>query len=822
MKQYKNLTDLNMNRKAMFLVILLFFSIEMPFYGKNSNKVDFPTLKVDGLVFEDLNRNGLLDLYEDYRKPIELRVKDLLSKLTTEEKTKLVNGIGMPGFDAEKMQFTPGADQGKVPGAAGGTFAIERLGIPSIIVADGPAGLRINPKRNNSTDKFYATAFPVGTALASSWNKQLIYEVGKAIGSEVKAYGVDILLGPGMNIHRNPLCGRNFEYYSEDPYLTGKIAAEMVKGVQSNGVGTSLKHFAANNQETNRMGLNVLVSERAMREIYLRGFEITVKESNPWTIMSSYNSINGTFASARKDLLTTILREEWGFKGLVMTDWFGGFNGMMSPFSPDSNTDVTKQLTAGNDLLMPGLPKQQQLLLDEINNGKIKMEDLNLNVERVLNLILQSPTMNKIPYSNKPNLTENAKIARDAAAEGIILLKNNNKTLPYTSKKGTIAVFGVTSYEYISGGTGSGDVNEAYTISLIDGLKNVGFKIDQELQKKYQPYAADLKDKELKRREKEGGILATPKRLLELELSPESINKSADLNSVAIITIGRNAGESGDRPIEDDFLLAEDEKKLINSVSESFRKKGKKVIVILNIGGVIETQSWQDKVDAILLPWQSGQESGNAVIDVLSGKVNPSGKLTMTIPVQYDDLSTSKNFIQNPNEVKYKEGIYVGYRYFDTFKVKTAYEFGFGMSYTTFQFSNLTIDENQFTDKVIVSITIKNTGKSSGKEVVQLYLSAPNTKIDKPIRELKAFSKTKNLKPGEQETITFTLDSKDLASFHSNQNAWIAEAGEYNVYVGSSSKNCENSIPFSLSNDIIVEKLTKTFIPELGFSDLNH
>ena len=472
--------------------LLICFLITTFLHGKNTSK-EFPILNIDGLKFEDLNRNGVLDIYEDYRLPMEMRVKDLLSKLTTEEKTKLVNGIGMPGFDAEKMQFTPGAYQGKVPGAAGGTFAVERLGIPNVIVADGPAGLRINPKRNEVTDTFYATAFPVGTALASSWNKELIYEVGKAIGVEVKEYGVDVLLGPGMNIHRNPLCGRNFEYYSEDPYLTGKIAAAMVNGVQFNGVGTSLKHFAANNQETNRMGLNVLVSERAMREIYLKGFEITVKESNPWTIMSSYNSINGVFASARKDLLTTILREEWGFKGVVMTDWFGGFDGMMSPFSPNSNTNVTKQLTAGNDLLMPGLPKQQQLVLAEINSGKISLEDLNRNVERILNLILKSPSMNKYNYSNKPNLIENAKIARNAAVEGIVLLKNDSNTLPYTSKKGTIAVFGVTSYEYISGGTGSGDVNEAYTISLIDGLKNAGYKIDQELQKKYQPYAAASK-----------------------------------------------------------------------------------------------------------------------------------------------------------------------------------------------------------------------------------------------------------------------------------------------------------------------------------------
>ena len=309
-----------------------------------------PTITIDGLVFSDLNQNGKLDKYEDYRLPMQDRIQDLINKMTDEEKASMLIGIGMPGFDWATMQFSTGKETAKVPGSAGGTTAIPRLGIPSAIVSDGPAGLRIKPIREEDSNTYYATAFPVGTALASTWNEVLINSVGKAMGNEVKEYGVDVLLGPGMNIHRNPLCGRNFEYYSEDPLLTGKIAAAIVSGIQSNGVGTSIKHFAANNQERNRMGVNAHVSERALREIYLRGFEITVKEAQPWTVMSSYNYLNGTYTSARKDLLTTVLRDEWGFKGLVMTDWFGGYNGFKAIMAKDAVSDVVNQLKAGNDL----------------------------------------------------------------------------------------------------------------------------------------------------------------------------------------------------------------------------------------------------------------------------------------------------------------------------------------------------------------------------------------------------------------------------------------------------------------------------------------
>ena len=831
-------------------------------WSKNSGiKIPYnnPIITINGFTFSDLNQNGKLDKYEDTRLPLEDRIKDLISKMTDDEKASMLIGIGMPGFDPTTFKFTTGGYQGKVPGAAGGTFEIKRLGIPTVVVSDGPAGIRIKPTRDNDTKTYYATAFPVGTSLASTWNTELINNVGIAIGNEVKEYGVDVLLGPGMNIHRNPLCGRNFEYYSEDPLLTGKIAASIINGIQSNGVGTSAKHFAANNQERNRMGINAHISERALREIYLRGFEITVREAQPWTIMSSYNLINGTYTSSRKDLLTTVLRNEWGFKGLVMTDWFGGYNSFMSPFSPNAVSDVTAQLTAGNDLLMPGMPSQKQAILDNMKSGKLTADVVNKDLTRILELVMRSPSMSNYKYSDMPNLKENAEVTRQAAAEGTILLKNENNTLPLSSKATALAVFGVTSYDFISGGTGSGDVNEAYSISLIDGLTNADSKsltksevnkinlknnsavelskeknapqkpttsytIDKELEALYQPYVVEQKAKEMERREKNGGLLATPKRIVELELSNEIIKNKANSSQTALITIGRNAGEGADRNVDEDFNLAADELNLINNVSEAFHAKGKKVVVVLNIGGVIETASWKDKVDAIILPWQPGQEGGNSVADVLSGKVNPSGKLTMTFPVKYEDAAASKNWIgspaENPTNVNYEEGVYVGYRYFNTFNVKTSYEFGYGLSYTNFDVSGLKLSATNFSNKLTAKITVKNTGKIAGKEVVQLYLSAPSKYTDKPSSELKTFAKTKLLQPGESQTITLTLNPKDLASFVTDRNAWIAEAGVYKVAIGTSSLDIKQTASFSLAKELVVEKTNSSFAADVKFSDL--
>jgi beta-glucosidase len=643
-----------------------------------------------------------------------------------------------------------------------------------------------------------------------------------AFGNEIKEYGVDIILAPGMNIHRNPLGGRNFEYYSEDPLVAGKMAAAMVNGIQSNGVGTSIKHFAANNQERNRNTVNAIISERAMREIYLKGFEIAVKESKPWTVMSSYNKLNGTYTSEEYDLLTTILRKEWGFKGMVMTDWFGG-------------KDAVAQMKAGNDLLMPGTEDQKKALTDAVNNGSLSIQIVDENAARIVNYILGTPAYKKYAFTNKPDLKAHAIIARNAAAEGMVLLKNNTHTLPIAATTKNIAAFGITSYDFVSGGTGSGDVNEAYTISLVQGLSNAGYKLDEDISKAYQTYVSAEKAKQAKKTFFEEFFDPTP-RVTEMPIDNNLFVTKAATDDIALITIGRNAGEGSDRKVENDFNLKADEIKLINEVSNAFHAKNKKVVVIINAGGVIETASWRDKVDAILLAWQPGLEAGNAVADVLSGKVNPSGKLASTFPVKYEDEVTGKNFPgkeftdqaskgmfgmpQIPAEVTYEEGIYVGYRYYNSFNVKPAYEFGYGLSYTNFTYSNLKLSSTSFAGKIIVTVDVENTGAVAGKEVVQMYIAAPANKLQKPAEELKAFGKTNVLQPGQKQTLQFVIDAKDIASFDTPTTSWVAEAGTYTVKIGASSENILQKTTFSLYKDLVVEKCHKVLVPQVQINEL--
>ncbi|HVM89986.1 MAG TPA: glycoside hydrolase family 3 C-terminal domain-containing protein [Puia sp.] len=748
-------------------------------------------------------------------------IKEVVAAMTLEEKAKLLvgNGFKMPGMGGP----TVGQTQDKVPGAAGTTYAIPRLGIPSMVVSDGPAGVRIDSTRKDDPSKtYYATAWPVATLIASSWDTTLARKIGVAFGSEVHEYGIDILLGPAMNIHRNPLGGRNFEYYSEDPLVSGEIAAALVKGIQSNGVGTSIKHFVANNQETNRNTINEIISERALREIYLRGFEIAAKESHPWTVMSSYNYINGTYTSQSYDLLTTILRNDWGYKGFVMTDWFGGI-------------DPVAQIKAGNNLLMPGTPDQAKKIIEAVNNKTLDEKVLDENIAGILNIIVKSPAFKKYKFSNKPDLKKNAQVSRNAAAESMVLLKNNDAALPFSKNTKKIALFGNTSYDLITGGTGSGDVNKAYKISLSQGLKNGGYIVDEALATAYADYISAEKAKRPKKNFFQEFMNPSPP-IAEFAADETLVSKTTAENDIALICIGRNAGEGRDRKTEGDYYFTDAEKTLIKNVSDAFHAQHKKTIVVLNIGGVVDVTAWKDIPDAILLAWQPGLEGGNAITDVLSGKVDPSGKLATTFPASYNDVPSAKNWPGKefpekattstfgmkrvPAEITYEDGIYVGYRFYNTFKIQPAYEFGYGLSYTHFTYGNLKLSTTAFNKKITATITVKNSGPVAGKEVVEMYISAPAKKLDKPAGELKGFAKTKLLKPGESQTITFVINAGDLASFDTHASSWIAEAGTYTVMIGASSLDIKSKADFTLARDIITEKDNKAMAPEVQINEL--
>ena len=712
-------------------------------------------------------------------------IDKVLKAMTLEEKAHFVIGTGMSGNSGGGA--TVGATDLLLPGAAGTTYPIPRLGIPAIALADGPAGLRIQPIREGDSNTYYCTHFPIGTLLASTWNQELVESVGKAMGEEVHEYGADVYLAPAVNIHRHPLNGRNFEYYSEDPVVAGKIGAAYVRGVQSNDVGTSVKHFAFNNQETNRTANNAVISPRAQREIYLKGFEIIVKEADPWTIMSSYNKINGTYTSQSRELLTDILRDDWGFKGLVMTDWYGGDDG-------------TAQIAAGNDMLQPGTDLQYEQIMAAIKDGSLSEAELDICVRRGLELVLRSPKMKGYQFSNKPDLEAHAKVTRESALEGMVLLENKG-VLPFKNVK-NVAVYGCTSYAFIAGGTGSGDVNRAYTVSLLDGLKNAGYNVDDSKKAIFEKHIADEKAAAQAAYGDDGLAAFYPvPRPSEIIPTAAELRASARANDVAIITFGRNSGEFFDRTSAD-FSLNAGEKQLLNDVTKAFHAAGKKVVVVLNIGGVIETASWKNIPDAILLAWQAGQEGGNSVTDILSGKESPSGKLSMTFPVNLMDHGSSANFpidadagvyfmekrpnlgVKDVDETKYEEGIYVGYRWFDKQNIPVSYPFGYGLSYTTFGYSDATASLSG--DVVKVSVKVTNTGSVAGKEAVQVYISAPAGKLDKPVKELKGFAKTRKLAPGESQTVEVSFAAADMSSYDESKPGWVLDPGTYNILVGAS------------------------------------
>ena len=629
-------------------------------------------------------------------------LRAVVAALSDSEKVRLVVGMGLILPEGTPTNMLPPGMQGtartaddrpvRIPGSAGETHAVRRLGIPSITLSDGPAGVRIDPIRNgangkpDSTRTFYATAFPVGTLLASSWDTALVRRVGVAFGEEARDYGVDVLLMPGMNIHRNPLGGRNFEYYSEDPLVTGLMASAMVQGVQAAGVATSVKHFVANEQEFNRTRLNSAISERALRELYLRPFQTVVRRAKPSTIMSSYNLVNGTHTAESRELLTDIVRGEWGFGGLVMSDWFGG-------------EDPVAMLNAGNDVLMPGTGGQEAALRSALASGKLSRAALDVSVTRVLELILKSNTFRAVRASEHPDLRAHAAVARQAAAESMVLRRNETvgagsgarPALPLAAGR-AVAAFGNTSYDTIAGGTGSGNVNRAYTISLAQGLDSARAHIDTAVSGTYARYLA-AERAELPRANPMN-FFAPPPVIPEMAPDAAAVTQAAARADVAVITLGRIAGEGGDRRVADDFALRASERALVDQVATAFHARGKPVVVVLNVGGSLEIASWRGSVDAILLAYQPAQEGGHAIADVLLGRVNPSGKLATSFPMTYDDIPYGADFpgrakagsaprsmlTGQASENTYNEGVFVDYRYSGTFGKAPAYAFGHGMS----------------------------------------------------------------------------------------------------------------------------------------------
>ncbi|MDX1665938.1 MAG: glycoside hydrolase family 3 C-terminal domain-containing protein [Saprospiraceae bacterium] len=725
-------------------------------------------------------------------------IEAVVAAMTLPEKAALVVG-GNKDVLQQVNEEIIGAQSDRVPGAAGQTQAVPRLGIPSIVLADGPMGVRINATREGDDRTYYATKFPSPNVLASSWDTALVRKVGWATGRELKAYGIDLLLAPGMNIQTYLLNGRNYEYFSEDPLLTGIMATAHVKGVQANGVGATIKHFTAFNQRANNT-VNAIIRQRALREIYLRGFKIAVKQASPWALMDAYNKINGVWATENEELLTDVLREEWGFDGFTMTDW---------EFTP---RDEAQQMRAGTNLLMPGREEQQKAIIEAVETGKLDEAVLDRRVSEILGIIIRTPTFKGHTPSGDPDLDLHARIAREAAADGMILLKNEGDALPVSSAN-RLAIFGTPHIETMTGGRGSALVSARYAVGIPEGLKTAGYQLDEDLRKRYRNYVDSLRATEEYEKTEGDFFVSTYPKLPEMDIAKEA-RIAAESSDLGLILLASEHGTYGsDRSLED-FYLSESHQKMIADVSQAFKKAGKPVVVILNTEGPLEIASWKDKVDAILLAWQPGQELGHALADVLTGRVNPSGKLPQTLPADYRDLPYADRYPGKPEAFEYTEDIYVGYRYHSTFQVDPVYEFGYGLSYTTFEYTALEIEHTPFDGKANISVTVKNAGDRPGREVVQLYVEAPEGGLENPALELKAFGKTRELLPGDAQTLHFELDAQTLASFDPNRSAWILQKGSYAVLAGASSEDIRQTTTFTVGDEIVVEEVRDVLAPE--------
>ena len=671
---------------------------------------------------------------------MERDIKSLIAQMTLEEKASLCSGL-------DNWHTKP----------------IERLGIPSIRMSDGPHGLRKEvPNQQTSVP---STCFPTAVTTASSWDRELIKQMGQAIAQECQAEEVDIILGPAINIKRSPLCGRNFEYFSEDPYLSSQLATAYIQAVQSLGVGTSLKHYAANNQEYRRFTIDETIDERTLREIYLSNFEGAVKEGKPWTVMCSYNRVNGILASENKYLLTDILKEEWGFEGFVVSDW-------------GAVDERVEGIKAGLDLEMPssyGIGDQK--IIEAVKIGKLDEKELDQTVERLLKIIFKA-----VDNRNRGTTYDKQahhKLARKIAGESMVLLKNQDNILPL-KKEGTIAIIGAFAKKPRYQGGGSSHVNPTKLDNALE-----------EIEKLVQGKAKIIYE--------EGYNLDND------EMNQELIDKAketAKKSNVAIIFAGlpdRYESEGYDRK---HMKMPENHNKLI----EEIRKVQPNTIVVLSNGAPVEIP-WIDKVKGLLESYLGGQAGGGAVADILFGEVNPSGKLAETFPKKLSHNPSYLNFPGEGNKVEYREGVFVGYRYYDKKEIEPLFPFGYGLSYTTFEYTDISVDKKEITDKetIEVKVKVKNTGKVKGKEIVQLYVRDVESKVNRPEKELKGFEKIE-LAPGEEKTVTFKLDKRSFAYYNTEIRDWYVESGEFEILVGKSSKEIELKETVKVNSTVTIKK----------------
>ncbi len=671
-----------------------------------------------------------------------MKNKDIIKKLSLEDKAKLC--VGKDYWNS---------------------YSVEKLGIPSITMSDGPNGLRIQRKNGDNlgvNESEISICFPTGATIANSWDKKLAYCYGKTLGKEAECEGINIVLGPAMNIKRNPLCGRNFEYFSEDPYLTAVMANEYVKGIQENNVGACVKHFAVNNQENRRRTIDVLIDEKNLREIYLKAFEYVIKNSKPWSVMTAYNKVNGTYCSENK-LLLDILKREWGFQGITITDW-------------GANNNRVQGILAGNELEMPGgRGNGVEEIIEAVKGGKISEKYLDEIIDRIITIALKCKEKEIKSYDKE----KHHQIALNIAEESIVLLQNNNDILPLKKYK-KIALIGDMAKNPRYQGAGSSTINPYKLETIYNSI------LDENIEFEYAQGYERVEDDN------------------DINLLEEAI-EIAKNNDIVLLCVGLTENYESEGMDRNTLNLPENQNRLITEIS----KVNQNVIVILS-GGAVITMPWKNKVKAIITGYLGGEAAAKAMVNTIIGKNNPSGKLAESYPYKLEDVSSYSNFPGNEVNVAYKESIYVGYRYYDKRNIDVLYPFGYGLSYTNYEYSNLNI--NKVGNQYEIKFNIKNTGNYDGKEVAQIYIEKIDSKIIRAKKELKAFEKVE-LKQKEEKEVKVIIDKSAFEYYDIYLHKWNVEAGKYKILIGKSCRDIvlEKDIEVEGDNDVLENKVSSKY-----------